>query len=310
MNETKTKIKIVGVDKVYVYPEDLERLKKFGEVIMYSDVPSESEGIDRIRDADIVIDNWFDMPANVIVKAPKLKMISVAAIGYEWIDLREASKRKIVVSNCPAYCAEDVAEHTIGLMVAAARHLSKSERDIRGGKWGPTTYQGKRLNGKSLLVVGYGSIGKRVAQIAQKGFRMNVKYVNSKTSKGQYHKLLRESDIVAIALPLNEKTRGFVSNAEFQVMKPGVIIVNTGRGAVIDEQSLLKNLKSGKVFAAGLDVLTIEPMDKNNPLFSLPNVTITPHIAFNTEESQRNLSKIIVDNVISFIQGKPQNIVS
>lgn len=300
-------MKIVSVDKVYLFPEDIKRLQKYGEVITHSDAPNENEGIKRIQNADIVIDNWFDMPAKVIQAAIKLRMISVAAIGYEWVDLNECKKRKIVVSNCPAYCAQDVAEHTIGLMLTAARLSSKAEKDIRQGKWSPTVYIGKRLNGLKLGLIGYGSIGKKVARIAKVGLGMKIKSVNSKTSRPAFEKVLSESDVIAVTLPLNNITRGIIGQREFNLMKPGVILINTGRGAVINEDALIGALKSGKIFATGLDVLSVEPMDKNNPLFSFPNVTITPHIAFNTESSKKNLSKIVTENIIAFLNGKPIN---
>ncbi len=303
-------MKIVSVDKVYISPEDIKRLKKFGEVIVYNDVPNEKEGIQRIKEADIVIDNWFDMPSRVISAAPALKMISVGAIGYEWVDIKEAKKRKIVVSNCPAYCAEAVAEHTIGLMLTAARLASMAQQDIRSEKWGPTQYRGKELKGMTLGVLGFGSIGKRVAEIAQKGLAMKILYFNTKSSKSEFEKLLKESDVIAVELPLTDKTKGILGKREFGLMKKGVIIVNTGRGAVIKEGVLIENIKSGKIFAAGLDVLSVEPMDKNNPLFSFPNVVITPHIAYNTESSRLNLSKIVTDNIIAFLKGKPQNVVN
>ncbi|MEK7119634.1 MAG: NAD(P)-dependent oxidoreductase, partial [Patescibacteria group bacterium] len=167
-------MKIVSVDKVYLDPKHIRELKKLGDVVIYNDVPDEIEGIKRIKDADIVIDNWFEMPATVISAAPKLKLIAVAATGYDWIDISAAKKHNIVVCNAPGYSTGSVAEHTIGLLLRAIRLASRAEADLRAGKWNPTTYKGKELSGKTLGIIGYGAIGKRVAKIAKNGFGMRI----------------------------------------------------------------------------------------------------------------------------------------
>jgi len=304
-------MKIVSVDKVYLYSEHLKNLKKFGQVIVYNNVPSKNEGIKRIKDADIIIDNWFKMPANVIASAPKLKMISVAATGYEWIDMKEIKKRKIVVCNCPGYSTEAVAEHTIGLLLNSARLSSQSQQDIKSGQWNPATYKGKELFGKTLGIIGYGKIGKRVAEICQKGLEMKIIFINSKSSKKDLEKLLETSDFISVNAPINNQTKDLLGKKEFALMKQGIVIINTGRGAVINEQALIENLKSGKVFAAGLDVFPNEPLEnKNYPLFSFPNVITTSHIGFHTQEAEYRLSQMATENIIKYLEGKPQNAVS
>lgn len=303
-------MKIVSVDKVVIYPEHVLELKKFGEVIIYNDIPDEKEGIKRIKDADIIIDNWYEMPANVIVSALKLKMICVAATGYEWIDLNETRKKNIIVSNSPGYSTEAVAEHTIGLLLHSIRKASEAEREIINGKWNSIKFKGKELKGKTLGIIGYGSIGKRVAEIAKKGFNMKILYINTQSSRTSFEKLLKDSDFISINAPLTKKTKGMISKKEFNLMKKGVSIVNTGRGAVIDEILLIDNLKSGKIFAAGIDVFAKEPIERNNPLLKNPNVTITPHIGFNTEEAEYRLSEIIVNNIKNFVEGHPIHVIS
>lgn len=303
-------MKIVSVDKVVIYPEHVRKLKKLGEVVIYNDVPDEKEGIKRIKDADIIIDNWYEMPANVIASASKLKMICVAATGYEWVDLDETRKRNIFVSNSPGYSTEAVAEHTIGLLLHSIRKASEAEREIVNGKWAPTKFKGKELREKTLGVIGYGSIGRRVAEIAENGFDMKILYVNTQSSRVDFEKLLKDSDFISINAPLTEKTKGMISKKEFDLMKKGVSIVNTGRGAIIDEESFVKTLGSGKVFAAGLDVFSNEPINKDSPFLKFVNVTLTPHIGFNTEESEYRLSEIIVNNIENFVQGHPINVVS
>lgn len=303
-------MKIVSVDKVVIYPEHVRELEKFGEVVIYNDIPDEKEGIKRIKDADIVIDNWYEMPAKVISSAPKLKMICVAATGYEWVDLNETKKRGIIVSNSPGYSTEAVAEHTIGLLLHSIRKASEAEREIVNGKWTPIKFKGKELRGKTLGIIGYGSIGRRIAEIAKKGFNMKILYINTQSSRTSFEKLLKDSDFISINTPLTKKTKGMISKKEFNLMKKGVSIVNTGRGAVIDEILLINNLKSGKIFAAGIDVFSEEPIEKKHPFFKNPNVTITPHIGFNTEEAEYRLSQIIVDNIKNFVEGHPIHVVS
>ncbi len=303
-------MKIVSVDKIVIYPEHVSVLKKFGEVVIYNDVPNEEEGIKRLKDTDIVIDNWYEMPAKVISSLPSLKMICVAATGYEWVDLNEAKKRNIIVSNSPHYGTEAVAEHTIGLLLRAIRSAVIAEKELLSGIWDPAKYKGKELNGKTLGIVGYGSIGRRVGEIAKNGFNMNILFVNTSSTKEDITKLLKESDFISINAPLTEQTKGIIGDNEFKQMKQGVVIVNTGRGAVIDEQAFIENLKLGRVFAAGIDVFSKEPVTKDNPLLQLSNVTTTPHIGYNTEEAEYRLSEIVVNNIKAFIEGQPINVVS
>lgn len=303
-------MKIVSVDKVVIYPEHVVELKKFGEVVIYNNVPNEADGINRIKDADIVIDNWFPMPAQVIKSATSLKMICVAATGYEWVDLNEAKKTNILVSNSPGYSTEAVAEHTISLLLNAIRKASESEKDIIKGLWNPVKFRGKELKGKTLGIIGYGSIGQRVAEIAKNGFGMKIIYVNSKTSSSDFENLLKQSDFITVNAPLTDKTRGMIGDKEFDLMKKNVVLVNTGRGATINEQSLIKNIESGKIFAIGLDVFPKEPINEKYILFKFPNVTITPHIGFNTEEAEYRLSEIVTNNIKKFIEGNPINVIS
>lgn len=303
-------MKIVSVDKVIIYPDHIKELKKYGEVIIFNDVPDEQKGVKRIKNAEIVIDNWFEMPAKVISSCPKLKMICVAATGYEWVDIKEAEKRSIVVSNSPNYGTEAVAEHTIGLLLSASRLAFQAGQDIKNGNWDTTVYKGKELKEKILGIIGYGAIGRRVAEICQTGFGMKTLYINTSSSRQDFENLLKNSDFISINAPLTEKTKGMLGKKEFNLMKKGVVLVNTGRGAIIQEEVLVKNLQSGKIFAVGLDVLTKEPMDKTNPLFSFSNVIITPHIGYNSEEAEYRLSEIVMQNVISFIKDKPQNVIT
>ncbi len=307
---SKTLMNIVSVDNVIIYPKHVTELKKIGNVTIYRDVPTEEEGIQRIKDADIVIDNWYGMPAHVIAAAANLKLIAVAATGYEWVDLQETKKRNITVCNSPGYATEAVAEHTIGLMLRAIRKGTDAEKDYRNGNWNTNKFQGKELNGKTLGIIGYGAIGKRVSEIAKNGFGMKILYVNSKSSPSDLETLLKTSDVISVNSPLTEQTRGLLGMKEFSIMKQGVVIVNTGRGAVIQQKALIESLQNHKIFAAGLDVLEKEPIDPDDLLLTLPHVALTPHIGWSTEESEFRLSELVTENIKAFIKGKPQNVVS
>lgn len=303
--------KIVAVDPILLYPEHTKLLKEFGELTTYDTVPKNSrEIIDRIKGADIVIDYWTALPKEVMENLKNTKMICSATAGYDWIDVKTASKKGIIITHCPGHNSESVAEFTIGLMLSALRRMCKAVNETREGFYKPSGYKSKDLKDKTLGIIGYGTIGKRVAEIAEQGFGMKILFTNSSSTRGNLEKLLKESDCISVNAPLNNKTRNLLGKHEFDLMKDGVVFVNTGRGAIVNETALFNALKSGKMYAAGLDMLANEPFEKNNPLFKLQNVIITPHIAWNTEESDYRLSAQVVEIISAFISGKPIYIVS
>ena len=244
-------MKIVSIDKVKLLPEHVEELKKYGTLVLYTSTPKNiTEVKKRISDADIVIDNVFEMSKEIISCCKNLKLICVFGTGYDFIDLEESKKRNILVCNAHKYATESTAEHTFGLILNSVKLSSRAERDLRNGIWSPHNYRGIELKNKTLGIIGYGNIGKRVAEIAVKGFDMKILFVNTKSSRDDLKKLLMNSDIISVNASLNNKTRSILSSAEFQLMKHGVVIVNTGRGAIIDTQALINNVRSGKVFSA------------------------------------------------------------
>ena len=301
-------MKIVSADYMYFAPEHLEELSKLGDFVRHNDFPKgKRKLLERIKDAEVIINFWFSMDKDLFDKLPDLKMVCVAAAGYDWIDIKEARKRGVVVSNCPGHNTESVAENTIALMLASVRNILPSSESVKKGEWNPIGFKGVDLKDKTLGVVGYGRIGKRVAEIASKGFGMKILSVDSKSSRKDLKNLLMNSDFISVNAPLNEKTKGMIAGREFDLMKDGVVIVNTGRGAVIDEGSLVKNLKNGKIRAAGLDTYTQEPPKKKIPMLKFDNVVCTPHISWDTEETDFYLAQMVVDNVKAFIKGKPIN---
>lgn len=304
-------MKIVTIDTIFLYPEHVATLKKLGNFISYADSPKNTkEAIKRIKDADIIIDFWYPLHQKLVEKANQLKMVCVAATGYDFIDLETLSRKGIILTNCPNYSTEAVAEHTIGLLLAAARLSLQANADARRGGADMTRYKGRELRGKVLGIVGYGNIGKRVAEIAKNGFGMKIMFVNSQSSRKDFENLLKQSDFISIHTPLTEKTRGMFGVEEFNLMKQGVVLVNAARGAIIDEVALAQVLRSGKVFASSHDILVNDPPIGKEALFDFPNVVITPHISWNTQEADYNLSAMVVDNIKSFIEGKPQNVVN
>lgn len=301
---------IVIIDAVDMLPEHIDALKEYGEVTVYNDIPTEDEGIKRIVDADIIIAAWLDMSSKLISSGKNVKLIVAATTGTDWIDLQAAHDHSIIVSNVPGYGTEAVAEHTISLMLQAARKAYMVTNDLRHGKRNPAQYRGIELAGKTLGIVGYGRIGRRVGEIAEKGFGMKVLHTDSKSTQKELETVLTESDFISINASLDDYTRGLIGKREFDMMKRGVVVVNTGRGAILDEHELIKNIQSHKIFAAGLDVLSQEPMNLSNPLFALDTVVISPHIGFNTEEAKVRQSNMVLENVKAFLAGNPQNVVS
>lgn len=304
-------MKIVNPDYMWFAPEHIVELNKLGDFVRYENNPSDNkETISRIGDAEIVVDFWQPLPKDTLLKLPNLKMICIAASGYDWVDLKTATERNIVVSNCPGHNAEAVAEHTIGLMICAARNSFKAAASFQKGEWKPDAFKGIDLKAKTLGIIGYGRIGKRVGEIASKGLGMKILWTNSESNRSELEKLLKNSDVISVNTPLTDKTKNLISDKEFKLMKKGVVIVNTGRGAVINKKSLVKYLKNGKIRSAGIDTYEFEPPKKTPPTTKLHNVIATPHISWDTEETDYYLSQMVVDNVKAFIRGKPINVVN
>lgn len=302
-------MKIVSIDKVKLLRNHINKLKEFGELLLFNDSPkNKQEVIRRIEQADILLVNTFNISKDILKYAKNLKLIVVFGTGFNHIDIQEANKKNILIANAPNYSTEAVAEHTIGLILNIIRMASLAELNLRNMEWDPHKYPGIELNNKTLGIIGYGNIGKRVGEIAKNGFGMKIKYINSKSNKKELNKLLKESDILSINASLNNKTLKMLGEKEFTLMKEGVFIVNTARFLIFDRESLLNNLQSGKIRGIGLDVLDNEPIKIDDLLLKIPNVVLTPHLAFKTEEAEFRISEIVMNNVISFIKGDPINI--
>ena len=292
-------------------------LKKYGEVVCYPRTPYELIA-ERAKDADIVLANKIVIDKPIFDKLPKLKMIAMLGTGYNSIDIKTAKERGIYVCNIPKYSSPSVAQFTIALLLEIANQVGLHNDSVKAGEWAncPDFCYNKtkqiELLGKTIGLIGYGDIAKQVAVIA-KAFGMKVLGYRRSGGNDPYAEivsldyLLKNSDIISLHCPLNNESDKLICNRTIKKMKDGVIIINTARGGLVNEIELAENLKSGKVLAYGGDVLTKEPPEKDNPLFSCPNAFITPHLAWATVEARGRLMEIMESNIAGFVNGKVIN---
>ena len=317
-------MKIVVLDSYGMNPGDLswDALKELGEVTIY-DRTSEDEVYQRCSDADIVLTNKVVFDADTIWKLPNLKYIGVLATGYNIVDTVAACDNDIVVTNVPAYSTDSVAQLTFAHILSIANRVEHYALENRNGRWSNNpdfVYWDTpliELTGKTLGIVGLGLIGMKVAKMAL-CFGMDVFAVTSKhrkdlpegIQKTTLDGLLATSDILSLHCPLKRETREMINATTLAKMKHGAILINTGRGPLVNENDVAEALKSGQLGAYGTDVMCQEPPSADNPLFSAPNFYSTPHIAWATFEARQRLIKTVVDNVKAFIEGKPVNVVN
>ena len=312
--------KIIVLDGACAAQKDLnfDFLKKFGEVTFYERTSSE-EVIKRIlnADAEIVITNKVKITKEVIESCPCIKYITVLATGYNIIDTEYARKNGINVSNVPAYSTDSVVQHTFALILNAACKVSQHNSAVKKGEWasnpdfclcfGNIT----ELKGKTLGIIGYGDIGKKIALIA-KAFGMII-LINTRTQiSGCVSKetIYRKSDIITLHCPLTQQTERMINKDAISLMKQGVIIINTARGGIIDENAVTEGLESGKIGFFAADVLNNEPPEINNPIINHKNTVITSHIAWATLEARKRLLQVTEKNISSYINGNPLNVIN
>jgi len=278
--------------------------------------------IERAKEAEVAITNKVVFDNNIIKSLPKLKYIGVLATGYNVVDTVAAKNAGIVVTNIPAYSTASVAQMVFSHILNFAQNVSVHAASVSSGEWAgsidfaywktPQT----ELAGKTLGIIGFGQIGQAVAKIglalgmevifnnrSQKQTELKAKQVDLKT-------LLSESDFISVNCPLTPENAGFINKDTIEKMKPTAFLVNTGRGALINEQDLANALNSGTIAGAGLDVLSVEPALKSNPLPFAKNCFITPHIAWATLEARTRLMNIATENLKAFIDGNPRNVVN
>ena len=300
--------------------EALNRLRQWAEVQIYTEKASSEEELQqRLQGAGVVINiraySKFNDPLFQV--CPDLKLISVLGIGTDNIDLAAASRAGIKVCNTPGYSAVSVAEHALTLMLAAARKMPAHEQELRAGRW--TRLPMIQLHGKTLGIVGFGSIGRQLASLAQ-GIGMQVRAWTLHPSMERAAKsgiefveldqLLAQSDVISIHIRASEETRGLISREALAKVKPSCILVNTARASIVDTPAMIDCLRTGKLAAAALDVFDQEPLPPTDSLLSLANVVLSPHNAGMTPEAVEKGNQMAVDNVIAFLQGRTTNLVN
>ena len=317
-------MKIVVLDGYGLNPGDLswEALESLGDVDVYPRTAPE-DVIDRCFDAEIVLTNKVVFNKKILVSLPRLRYIGVLATGYNVVDVDAAVNLDIIVTNIPAYSTDSVVQNTFAHILAMANRVEHYTCQNRKGRWSACpdfVYWDTpliELAGKTLGIVGLGAIGMRVAILAR-CFGMEVYAYTSKASsdlpegiqKTTFEGLLSVSDILSLHCPLNHSTREIINASSIARMKRGALLVNTGRGPLVNEKDVADALHSGQLGGYGADVMCQEPPAADNPLFSAPNAYITPHVGWATYEARQRLMAIATGNVKAFIDGKPVNVVN
>jgi len=315
-------MKIVILDGYTAQPGDLswQALEELGTVTVF-DRTQPQETVARAADADVVLTNKVVISREVMEQLPKLRYIGVLATGYNVVDIKAASEQGITVTNVPAYSTESVAQMVFAHLLTVTNRTEHYAIANREGRWSRIPdfcywdFPHTELAGKTFGIVGMGNIGQRVAQIAL-AFGMKVKAMSRKTTlpagieKVSWEELLATSDVLSLHCPLTEKTHHLMNNDTLRQMKPTAILINTGRGPLVNDEAVAKALSEGRLTAFCADVLTEEPPSIDNPLLKQPNAFITPHIAWASKEARIRLIQVATDNVRSFLNGKPQNVVT
>ncbi len=311
------KITVTDIDTVTKGDLSFDFLEQLGEVTYYG-VTAEKEVAERVKDADIVLCNKTLLNRNNLKDAKNLKYIGLFATGYNNIDIEYCRERGIAVCNAPSYSTDSVAQLTFALILELTNRVCDYRSLVDKGDWKKSRTFSMfpiplmELKGKTMGIIGYGSIGAKTAEIAN-AFGMRVLAFNRspKAANGvqfaDLDTLLSQSDIVSLHCPLNEQSENLINENTIAKMKTGAYLINTARGPIVDEAALANALKSGKLAGAGVDVLCKEPMSQDCPLYGIPNCIITPHIAWAGLETRERLLGIVFDNIRGFLEGKVVN---
>ena len=316
-------MKILVLDGFALNPGDLswKGIKELGTLVVY-DRTEQARIISRIGDADVVVVNKCPISRETIEACPNLKLICVTATGYNTIDLEAAKEKGIVVCNIPTYSTESVAQMTFAHLLNITNQVDHYARENRNGRWNASMdfcYWDSpimELYGKKFGIIGMGHIGTAVARIAR-AFGMEVLTVTARKAdtlpegvkKVSLEELLQKCDVVSLHCPLTTESRQIINWERLTQMKSTAILINTGRGHLVNENDLAEALNQGIIAAYGADVLCVEPALPNNPLLTAKNAFLTPHIAWASTEARKRLLEICTDNIKAFLNGTPQNIV-
>jgi len=315
-------MKIVVLDGYTMNPGDLgwAALEAFGDVVVYDDTPPELFA-QRAADADIVLTNKTPIKQNELGAMKRVKYIGLMATGFDRVDVAAAKQMGIPVCNIPGYATTSVAQTVFALLLEIAHNTSAYDRAVKNGEWEDNLELCCKLPlfelaGLTMGIVGFGGIGRKTAQIAR-AFDMNVLastgYPDEREEGIDFvsmDELLTRADVISLHKPLNAQTRGMIDSKAIAKMKDGVILINTARGALIDEAALREALCSGKVAAAGLDVVAVEPMRADSVLHGAKNTVITPHIGWAPRQARARALQMSADNLKAFLDGKTQNCVN
>ena len=317
-------MKLVVLDAYAANPGDIswEPWENLGLEVVRYDRTSPADTVARCQGATLVLTNKVIISAEVMAQLPDLRYIGVQATGYNVVDIPEATRRGIVVTNIPAYSTMSVAQMVMAHILNIVTPVNYHAQTVHVGRWEKNpdfTYWDKpliELDGLTLGIVGVGNTGRATARIAQ-SFGMKVMAYSSKSEKelatmGIYKApsmsaLFREADVLSLHCPLTSETHHLVNKSRLRLMKPTAIVINTGRGPLVDEQALADALNRKQIYAAGVDVLTEEPPCNGSPLINARNCFITPHIAWASAAARKRLMQISIENVKAFLAGKPQN---
>ena len=318
-------MKIVELDGYAANPGDLswDGFKELGELTVY-DRTAPEDVLERAKGAQVILTNKVLITAELMDQLPELRYIGVLATGYNVVDIPAARKRGIVVTNIPAYSTMSVAQMVMAHLLNITNQVALHSEAVKQGEWQHNKDFSFsltpliELDGKTLGIVGLGNTGTATARIAQR-FGMRILAYSSKSSEAlqqmgiekaeSYEQLFREADVLSLHCPLTEETHHLVNTERLSWMKPTAILINTGRGPLVDEAALAAALNEGRIMAAGVDVLEEEPPRKGSPLITARNCYITPHIAWATKAARIRLLNIALENIKAFLNGKPQNVV-
>lgn len=316
-------MKIVILDAYAANPGDLswDEFAALGELTVY-DRTAQEDAAARIGDAEVVFINKVRLTDEIFAACPNLKLVSILATGYNIVDLAAAKRRGITVCNVPGYSTRAVVQMTFALLLEICQQVGLHSGAVHTGQWQscPDFCFWNRplieLDGKTMGIVGYGAIGSAVGTVAQAlGMKLLVTARHEKpVPEGarfvSLSELLAQSDVVSLHCPQTAENARMIDAGALAQMKDGAILLNTARGGLLDEQAVADALRSGKLLAAGMDVVSAEPIRADNPLLTAPNCFLTPHIAWAPLETRRRLQAISAENLRAFLAGKPQNVVN
>jgi glycerate dehydrogenase len=307
-------MKIVALDGCTINPGDntWSAVAALGEFIVYDRTPHHLV-VERSLDADIIITNKVALTEDVISKLPMLKFIAITATGYNVVDIAAARERGIPVSNVPEYGTDSVAQFVIALVLELAHHIGHHSDSVHNGEWGRKedfcfwdTPQ-MELAGKTLAIIGYGRIGKRVGEIAKS---LGMKILPAGRDIAKVREVVAKADIVTLHCPLSVGNAGIFNRDLLTLMKPTAFLINAARGGLVVEQDLADALNAGTIAGAAVDVVSVEPIKPNNPLLKAKNCIITPHIAWASLAARQRLMQATADNIRAFQEGKPTNVIN